>query len=46
MQSTNVVIPNDTTLGSFFILARADDAGVQVESRETNNVKATAITIK
>ena len=42
---TMVTIPPGTTPGVYFIIAKADDGGVQTESKETNNVKARAITV-
>jgi subtilase family serine protease len=44
-QTTIVTIPAGTTPGTYYVLARADDGGVQVESRETNNVKAIAVAV-
>jgi len=43
--TTEVTIPAGTALGVHYILAKADSGAEQVESRETNNIKATAITV-
>jgi hypothetical protein len=43
--ATNVTIPSGTLPGAYYLVARADDGGVEAESRETNNTKALAITI-
>jgi subtilase family serine protease len=40
-----VAIPAGTAAGTYFVLARADAGGSVTEARETNNVRATAITI-
>jgi subtilase family serine protease len=43
--TTNVTIPADTAPGAYYILAKADDAGGQTESKETNNVKYRLLTV-
>jgi hypothetical protein len=43
--TTNVTIPANTTPGAYYILAKADDGGVQAESKETNNVKFVPLTV-
>lgn len=43
--TTDVTIPAGTALGVHYILAKADNGAEQVESRETNNIKAKAITL-
>lgn len=43
--TTNVTIPAGTAPGAYYILAKADDGGVQPESKETNNVKFTPLTV-
>jgi sugar lactone lactonase YvrE len=43
--TTNVTIPLGTAPGAYYILAKADDGGVQVESKETNNVKYAPLTV-
>ena len=42
---TMITIPPGTTPGAYYIIAKADDGGVQAESKETNNTKATPITV-
>jgi uncharacterized delta-60 repeat protein len=43
--TTNVQIPADMAPGAYYLLANADDGKVQVESRETNNLKIRPIAI-
>lgn len=43
--STTVMIPQETTAGTWFILARADGEGVVAETSETNNVSSRSIKI-
>ncbi len=43
--TTNVTIPAETAPGTYYILAKADDGGVQPESKETNNVKFALLTV-
>jgi hypothetical protein len=43
--TTDVTIPAGTTPGAYYILAKADDGGLQAESKETNNVKARPLTV-
>ena len=43
--ATPVTIPTGTAPGTWYILARADDAGAVAENNEGNNVAARAITI-
>lgn len=42
---TNVTIPGGTTRGLYYLLAKADGGDLVAESRETNNVKAVAVTV-
>jgi subtilase family serine protease len=42
---TNVTIPDGTTPGAYYLIAKADDGGAVAESHETNNVKAVAIAV-
>ncbi len=44
--ATTVVIPTTTALGSYFLLACADDKGVVVEINETNNCGAASTTVQ
>jgi PKD repeat protein len=41
----NVTVPTTTALGSYFLLACADDTQVVAENDETNNCKASATTV-
>ena len=43
--SINVTIPSNTTLGTYFLLACADDTAVVTESIETNNCLASTATV-
>jgi subtilase family serine protease len=43
--SLTVAIPAGTAAGTYSVLARADAGGSVTEARETNNVRAAAITI-
>jgi hypothetical protein len=43
--TTDVTVPSGTAPGASYILAKADDGGVQAESKETNNVKARPFTV-
>jgi subtilase family serine protease len=45
MLVTSVTIPLGTAPGAYYLLGKADDGAVEVESRENNNVKAWAITV-
>lgn len=40
-----ITIPEMNTFGAYYIIARADDANVVLESNESNNTRAFAITI-
>jgi subtilase family serine protease len=42
---TMVTIPPGTVPRVYYIIAKADDGGVETESKETNNIKAKAITV-
>jgi hypothetical protein len=44
--ATIITIASGTAPGGYYILARTDDGEAESESRETNNVKARAITIE
>ena len=45
ISTASVTIPVGTAPGAYYLLGKADDGGVEAESRETNNVKAVAITV-
>jgi subtilase family serine protease len=40
-----LTIPADTPIGTYFLLVRADDGNLVAETDDTNNTRATAITI-
>jgi hypothetical protein len=44
--TVTVTIPTDTVLGTYFLLACADDVHVVAESNETNNCRASAGTVQ
>jgi subtilase family serine protease len=43
--STTVTIPGDTDVGNWWIIAKADGAGIVLETVETNNIYVRSITI-
>ena len=44
--TVSVTIPANTLLGSYFLLACADDTGLLLESNETDNCRASATTVQ
>ena len=44
--TVSVTIPASTLLGSYFLLACADDTGLLLESNETDNCRASATTVQ
>ena len=42
---TNVTIPAGTTTGSYYLIAKADDANAVMESSDTNNTRSALVTI-
>ena len=44
--SITFVIPASQPTGTYYVLAKADDGNVSVETNETNNTKAKSITVK
>jgi subtilase family serine protease len=43
--TVSVTVPNTTTVGTYYLLACADDTNAVVESNENNNCKASATTV-
>jgi subtilase family serine protease len=44
--TVSVTVPGATALGTYFLLACADDTGTQAESNEGNNCRASATTVQ
>src|SRR5262249_50521955 len=43
--STTLTVPSNTAIGSFYLIAKADDDGIVTETQEANNTTARAISI-